>query len=599
MTPELNRETSLKMKRSWCISMRIALEVKNKWSIVDDTMIAPARSHPQYAAWRRCNLLVCSWIFKSVNSSIAQSIIHLDQATDVWEDLKRRFSHHDAQKISSLQSEIYGLKQGTMSVNDYYTRCRTLWEEMNSTRPFPVCRCDPKCSCDLIDQIRKERDTDQVIRFLHGLNDDYSNLKSNVLVLDPLPEANAVQHSQNIPDEVVAAFHSYNGKRSGNSNKGAKCTYCGMNGHTIDKCYKKHGFPPGWISGFKSKGKQGAVMSNNAVENSGNSGNASTVDQLQKLISLLQAQAGQSSGTNATAAVSLVPSFNSENSETEGKYSATYINSTFLCESTWILDSGATDHIVCSLDYFDNYRVVRGAEVNLPTGNSVVVNHVGNVSLNKELCLKDALHIPSFKFNIISVSKLLQDTCNKLIFLSNQCLIQDMLGTRTGIAKQRNGLYLLLEPPRRQDVMHSFAVHCNNSEVWHQRLGHFPINKMHLLSDIKFSAAKTLACDVCHLAKHKRSPFPLSTTSSKNCFDLIHADIWGPFQICSLQGDRYFLSLVDDHSRYTWLHLMRNKSETRQFIKKFHAMVFTQFGTLIKTFRTDNGPEFSMTEFFT
>nr|GMD50808.1 retrovirus-related Pol polyprotein from transposon TNT 1-94 [Ipomoea batatas] len=49
---------------------------------------------------------------------------------------------------------------------------------------------------------------------------------------------------------------------------------------------------------------------------------------------------------------------------------------------------------------------------------------------------------------------------------------------------------------------------------------------------------------------------------------------------------------------FTWLHLMQNKSEARQFIKKLHAMLLTHFGVLIKTVRTDNELEFNMPEFF-
>ncbi|XP_019179614.1 PREDICTED: uncharacterized protein LOC109174838 [Ipomoea nil] len=78
---------------SWCISMRIALEVKNKWCLIDGSLPAPSRDHNRYAAWRRCSLMVCSWIFRSVHSLIAQSIMHLDKATDVWEDLRNRGLH--------------------------------------------------------------------------------------------------------------------------------------------------------------------------------------------------------------------------------------------------------------------------------------------------------------------------------------------------------------------------------------------------------------------------------------------------------------------------------------------------------------------------
>ncbi|MDV3200018.1 MAG: hypothetical protein Q8889_02795, partial [Candidatus Phytoplasma australasiaticum] len=107
---------------------------------------------------------------------------------DVWEDLRRRFAQCDAQKIAALQNDIFNLKQRSLSVNEYYTKCHIFWEEMNALRPLPICRCNPKCACGLVDGIRTDRDIDQVIRFLQGLNDDFNSLKSNVLLLDPLPE---------------------------------------------------------------------------------------------------------------------------------------------------------------------------------------------------------------------------------------------------------------------------------------------------------------------------------------------------------------------------------------------------------------------------
>ncbi|XP_019179620.1 PREDICTED: uncharacterized protein LOC109174848 [Ipomoea nil] len=95
---------------TWSISMQISLEVKNKWSIVDGSFSPPSRDQYQYAAWRRCNLMICSWLFKSVSPPIAQSVMHLDRARDVWEDLRRRFAQRDAQRISLLQNEIYSLR---------------------------------------------------------------------------------------------------------------------------------------------------------------------------------------------------------------------------------------------------------------------------------------------------------------------------------------------------------------------------------------------------------------------------------------------------------------------------------------------------------
>ncbi|XP_031097043.1 uncharacterized protein LOC116001300 [Ipomoea triloba] len=450
VTPPLSGSSNYS---SWSNSMQIALEIKNKWGFINGNISTP------------------------------------DLPKGVWEDLERRFSQQDAQRSSVLQNDINNLKQGSLPVNEYYTRARTLWEEMNALRLIPICRCEPRCSCELTDQIRKERDTDQVIRFLQGLNEEYNSLKSNVLVLEPLPEvykvfvmaekqerqnsltnmnlgsldfshANAVniQGNQIInADEAVsiAAVNTYNGRHNYN-NKGARCTHCGMTGHTVDKCYKKHGYPPGWVSGYKSKGKKQLTAGTN-VNDLGIS-----EEQLRKIISVLQPQSGQTSSSahNTTDAVSLASNFSPIN---EGKCSISHVNSIAMCSNTWILDSGATNHIACSLKFFDDYREARDIEVNLPNGECIPVKHVGNIRLNSGIWLKEVLHIPLFKFNIVSVSRLLQEESHRLIFMSDQCMIQKTHGLTTGLAKHEQGLYMLLEPPKKRAK--SYAVPCITSEI--------------------------------------------------------------------------------------------------------------------------------------
>jgi hypothetical protein len=100
------------------------------------------------------------------------------------------------------------------------------------------------------------------------------------------------------------------------------------------------------------------------------------------------------------------------------------------------------------------------------------------------------------------------------------------------------------------------------------------------------------------MAKQHRLPFPVSTTESQCPFDLIHVDIWGPFSIKSINGSQFFLTIVDDFSRYTWIHLMHNKSQTRSIVQSFFKMVATQFNRKIKSLRSDNGVEFHMDDFF-
>ena len=70
-------------------------------------------------------------------------------------------------------------------------------------------------------------------------------------------------------------------------------------------------------------------------------------------------------------------------------------------------------------------------------------------------------------------------------------------------------------------------------------------------------------CTVCALAKQIRLPFSTSSISSDKPFELIHCDIWGPFKVPPLSGAKYFLTIMDDFSRFTWVFLMHHKSETK------------------------------------
>lgn len=100
------------------------------------------------------------------------------------------------------------------------------------------------------------------------------------------------------------------------------------------------------------------------------------------------------------------------------------------------------------------------------------------------------------------------------------------------------------------------------------------------------------------MAKQSRQTFSLSTTSSKECFELIHIDIWGGYHVPSLTGAQFFLTIVDDYSRGTWVYLMKHKSETCSLLVSFVHLVETQFNKRVKVIRSDNGPEFSMTQFY-
>jgi hypothetical protein len=174
------------------------------------------------------------------------------------------------------------------------------------------------------------------------------------------------------------------------------------------------------------------------------------------------------------------------------------------------------------------------------------------------------------------------------------------------MGRECGGLFHLVFKPvmTTQHPSHStaqtFSVKSVSSDMWHYRLGHPSNSRIKLLSqyDSHISFDQNNCCSVCPLAKQHRLAFPVSHSFSKAPFDLVHCDIWGPFSVASLTGAKYFLTIVDDCTRFTWIHLMNNKSQTRSLLISFFNLIETQFQHKIKCLRSDNGIEFQMSDFF-
>jgi len=106
-------------------------------------------------------------------------------------------------------------------------------------------------------------------------------------------------------------------------------------------------------------------------------------------------------------------------------------------------------------------------------------------------------------------------------------------------------------------------------------------------------------CNVCTVAKQTSIPFPNSSISSNKPFELLHCDIWGTYKVPYLSGAQYFLTLVDDFSRFTWIFFMHHKSETQHFLTNFFSFAKTHFNTNITNIWVDMEGNFFMRDYFT
>ena len=99
------------------------------------------------------------------------------------------------------------------------------------------------------------------------------------------------------------------------------------------------------------------------------------------------------------------------------------VNTSQVSPYDWILDSGATDHMVHSIHFFTFVTSSAQISVRLPNGDMVKVTHIGTVQVSATLTLENVLCIPTFSFNLISISKLTQNPSCCCIFLSHYCFL--------------------------------------------------------------------------------------------------------------------------------------------------------------------------------
>lgn len=138
-----------------------------------------------------------------------------------------------------------------------------------------------------------------------------------------------------------------------------------------------------------------------------------------------------------------------------------------------------------------------------------------------------------------------------------------------------------------------------NFDLRHFRLGHTSSNKItYFIKNVLMSHAQVI-CFVKHVPWQNKRDYLFQ------CIILIQLSLFNYYMLTSgglfypiPAGHHYFLTVVDDFTRFTLIPVMKNKSEAIKIIPTFYNMVFIQFNASIKYIRSDNGLEFNLLDFF-
>ena len=117
-----------------------------------------------------------------------------------------------------------------------------------------------------------------------------------------------------------------------------------------------------------------------------------------------------------------------------------------------------------------------------------------------------------------------------------------------------------------------------NDVLLHARLGHPHFHALQLM--LPNLSLKNETCEACILGKHHKSVFPSSMTIYENCFDLVHSDVWTA-PCVSRENHKYFVTFIDEKSKYTWLTLIQSKDRVLEAFINFQNYVTNHFNSKI------------------
>lgn len=278
------------------------------------------------------------------------------------------------------------------------------------------------------------------------------------------------------------------------------------------------------------------------------------------------------------------------------------------------MDSGCTAHM-CGDDTLTNFDDSTIGKVNLASKSSIDIKGKGSISLisdfdgkTKNVIINDALHVPELRTNLLSVGKLC-DKGFKVIFEADSATVIDQDLTATLRAdRHRNGLYYLRTTTFKDDVNpespNETSAELSSAEIWHRKMGHLnyrDLMKCHRDGTVRGmkleKCHEIITCTICAQGKMTKAPFPKRSERSSDILEIVHSDVCGPMRTESIGKSKYFVTFIDDASRWCEVRFVRHKGEVLQIFKEYKAFVENQTGKKIKNLQSDNGKEYMNDEF--
>lgn len=524
----------------WQFRVKNALTYKKLWChIIEEPKTTEE--------WKEKDSQALSIISLTCSDSVVHHILECKSAKQAWTILYNTFVRKTPAAKVSLYKELTNIK------------CDESAEVINMVEKFTT-------TVRKLNELNVTLDEEiLVIMLLSALPQSFEHFVVSMETRDELPQLAELKlkikeefmRQGNITNETTVAMNIKHNNKSK-----CVCTRCGRSGHTIKQCYAR-------TKTDKRNQHDGPSHNNNDDNNNNN----------------------HVRGLFATAMMST----NTDQS------------------NYWILDSGATTHLCNNANMmFNTSKHVE--TIRLADGSTVQSKLTGSVMVRTKfgmIKIDDILLVPQLQCHFLSVNRAIEKGY-EIIFRARGATIIDG-DTVIATARKSDGLWIMNFSPHHDDVDkrdNGIVNNCNKiynintSILWHKRLGHLNYNSMikmknnNLVNGLKEMDNNKFECEICATCKITEQPYPKTATNrAKEILGRVHSDICGPMPKQSFGGAKYFITFIDDCSRYVKVYTLKSKSDAFDTFVQYKELMENQTGRKIKILRSDNGREYINNKF--
>jgi hypothetical protein len=295
-------------------------------------------------------------------------------------------------------------------------------------------------------------------------------------------------------------------------------------------------------------------------------------------------------------------------------------------KSTWIADSGASSHMTDNKSLFSSILKRITTRTIKVGGGYLYTSYAGPVKIKAQnggvVTLARVYYVPGLGANLLSGRRLCQNGLRGC-FTDKSLTMINQSGKTIVEATLSGGVYLVdwvaqdeevalnaqvqEAKPRYEIALSSSAdipepkgITQEGTELyrlWHRRFGHLShgiLKDLHKVTTLSKPVPKgEEICEVCSLTKFRNQTNKALSERKDDLLALVSIDTCGPLPV-TIQGNRYFLQIVDNYSRKLWSVPMKKKDEAIRILREWKLKVELQTGKKLQAVRSDNAPELKM-----